>query len=110
GGELVNERKGGSFEFPKMGKYWTQTAYRLGIILVEYPDTKHNATITPKAWEDSMFSRATYNKTSVTGQTVYGSMYDHYFEQSFGKLKIEGKAFEHILVSKKRGEYATGNK
>jgi len=55
-----------------------------------------------------MFTKGTYTKTSVTGQQVYGSMYDHYFEMSYGKLKIEGKAFEHVTVGKKRGEYATG--
>jgi M6 family metalloprotease-like protein len=109
GGELVVESR--SFDTRKGGmRAWTKGVYRLGIILVEYPDEKHNATITPKAWEDSMFSKGTYNKASVTGQTVYGSMFDHYFEQSYGKLKIEGKAFDHVQVKKKRGEYATGNR
>ena len=32
------------------------------IILVEYPDVKHNPKITPKAWEESMFSHGTYKK------------------------------------------------
>jgi M6 family metalloprotease-like protein len=32
-------------------------------------------------------------------------MYDYYFEQSYGHLKIEGKAFPHVEVSKKRDEY-----
>lgn len=57
-----------------------------------------------------MFSVGTYNKTSVTGGPVYGSMADHYLEQSFGKLKITGKVFEYVEVSKKRSEYLTGNK
>ena len=63
-----------------------------------------------KAWEDAMFSKGTYNQKSVTGQTVYGSMYDYYLEQSYGHLKIEGKAFEYVEVSKKRGDYATGER
>ena len=102
--------KGGNFDF--RNKYWdkNKAVYRLGIILVEYPDEKHNAKIPPKAWEDSMFSKGTYSTKNVTGQTVYGSMNDHYLEQSYGKLSIEGKAFDYVKVSKKRGEYATGKR
>src|SRR5262249_47328941 len=83
------------------------------IILVEYPDVKHNDKIPPRAWEESMFAQGTYNKTSATGQTVFGSMYDYYLEQSYGHLKIEGKAFDYVEVSKKREAYAkdsTGNR
>jgi M6 family metalloprotease-like protein len=90
--------------------YWTKPTYRLAIICVEYPDVKHNAKITPKDWEESMFSKGAYTKTSVTGQNVYGSLYDYYLEQSYGVLKVEGKAFDYVEVSKKRGDYATGNR
>ncbi|MCI0581531.1 MAG: PDZ domain-containing protein, partial [Chloroflexi bacterium] len=61
---------------------WSRPVYRLGIICVEYPDAKHNPKIPAKAWEEAMFSRGKYTKTSPTGQTVYGSLYDYYFEQS----------------------------
>jgi M6 family metalloprotease-like protein len=101
---------GGSFDTRGNFGYWTKPTYRLGIILVDYPDVKHNEKIAPKAWEESMFAHGTYTKTSATGGTVHGSMYDYYLEQSYGALKIEGKAFEHIEVSKKRSEYATGNR
>jgi M6 family metalloprotease-like protein len=90
--------------------YWNKPTYRLAVICVEYPDAKHNPKIPAKAWEESMFSRGTYNKTSVTGQTVYGSLQDYYLEQSFAQLKVEGKVFDYVEVSKKRGEYATGNR
>lgn len=90
--------------------YWTRPTYRIGIILVEYPDAKHNAKVPAKAWEEAMFSKGTYTKTSATGQQVFGSMYDYYLEQSYGTLKIEGKAFDYVEVSKKRAEYATGNR
>jgi M6 family metalloprotease-like protein len=90
--------------------YWTKETYRLAIICVEYPDVKHNAKITPKDWEESMFSKGTYTRTSVTGQNVHGSLYDYYLEQSYGTLKVEGKAFDYVEVSKKRGDYATGNR
>jgi M6 family metalloprotease-like protein len=96
--------------FTRGAGYWTKPVFRLGIICVEYPDVKHNPKITPQAWEDSMFSKGTYKGQSVTGQRVHGSMYDYYFEQSYGHLKIEGKAFPYVEVSKKRAEYATGNR
>ncbi len=110
GTEAANEGRPAGFDTRNTGGYWTKPAYRLAIICVEYPDTKHNEKIPVKAWEDSMFSKGTYTKTSVTGQTAYGSMYDYYLEQSYGALKIEGKAFEYVEVSKKRSEYATGDR
>jgi M6 family metalloprotease-like protein len=86
------------------GRYWTRPAYKIAIINVEYPDAKHNPKITAQAWGDAMFSKGTY-KSSATGATAYGSMHDYYWEQSYQQLKIEGKSFEHVEVSKKRMEY-----
>src|SRR5262245_15070132 len=91
-------------------RYWTKSTYKLGIILVEYPDTKHNEKIPPKAWEQSMFGQGGNYKTTATGQTAHGSMFDYYLEQSYGHLKIEGKAFDYVQVSKKREEYGTGSR
>jgi M6 family metalloprotease-like protein len=93
---------------------WKKPTYRLAIIGIEYADVKHNPKITAKDWEESMFSIGNYNKTSVTGQTVHGSMNDYYLEQSFKQFKIEGKMFEFVEVGKKRMDYSpgtgTGNK
>jgi M6 family metalloprotease-like protein len=90
-------------------RYWTRPTYRLAIILVEYPDVKHNKDIAPEAWEKAMFGRdGTYKKTA-TGQDAHGTMYDYYLEQSYGNLKIEGKAFPYVQVQKKREEYGTAN-
>lgn len=85
--------------------------YRLGVVCIEYPDVKHNAKITNKDWEESLFSKGKYNNKSVTGQTVYGSMNDYYQEQSYGYLKVTGKVFDWVEVGKKRMDYAqaTGN-
>jgi M6 family metalloprotease-like protein len=91
-------------------RYWTKPTYKLAIILVEYPDAKHNAKITPKAWEEAMFSRDGTYKSTATGQTAYGTMYDYYLEQSYGNLKIEGKAFDYVEVNKKRMDYNTGSR
>ena len=87
--------------------YWTRPGYTLAIILVEYPDVKHNKDIPPEAWEKSMFSKGQTWKKTPTGQDAFGSMYDYYLEQSYGHLKIEGKAFPYVEVSKKRDEYGT---
>jgi M6 family metalloprotease-like protein len=86
---------------------WKKDVYRLAVIVVEYPDVKHNDKITGKDWEDALFSAGTYkDKKSVTGQTVHGSLNDFYREISYGRLRVEGKVFAPVLVSKKRAEYA----
>ncbi|MBM3876039.1 MAG: M6 family metalloprotease domain-containing protein [Verrucomicrobia bacterium] len=84
---------------------WKKDLYRMAVILVEYPDVKHNEKITTKAWADSFFSTGTYNKTNATGQPTYGSLNDYYLELSCGKLRVEGKVFDWIEVSKKRADY-----
>ncbi len=83
--------------------------YRLAIVGIEYADVKHNEKITGKDWEESLFSHNQYLKTSATGSKVHGSMNDYYQEQSFGKLKVQGKFFPFVTVSKKRSEYAAAN-
>ncbi|WP_010037435.1 M6 family metalloprotease domain-containing protein [Gemmata obscuriglobus] len=105
GAEAPEERRGGGWD-ARPGGYWTKEKYTVAIIGVEYPDVKHNAVITPKAWEESMFGTK-YTK-SVTGQTAYGSMKEYYDEQSYGKLSVVGKAFDYVEVSKKRADYDSG--
>ena len=68
------------------------------LIGVEYPDVKHNPKITKEAWEFSLFSRGAPHKTNATGQPDYGSMFDYYLEQSYGKFKLEGKVFDWVEV------------
>jgi M6 family metalloprotease-like protein len=108
GAEASGDRPRGGFN--RGGGYWTRPVFRLAIVCVEYPDIKHNPKITAEAWEDAMFSQGTYTKTNVTGQPCHGSLRDYYLEQSFGALRVEGKAFSYVEVSKKRGEYSTGNR
>lgn len=99
---------GGGFD-TRIASLWKKDTYRLAIVCVEYPDVKHNDKIKPEHWEQSLFSKKTYAGTSATGQKVYGSMHDYYQEQSFGRLKVEGKCFPFVTVSKKRSEYASAN-
>lgn len=92
----------------RLPNFWKKDVYRLGVLLVEYPDAKHNAKIALKDWEDMFFSRGSYNETNATGQKVHGSMNDYFQEQSFGKLRIEGKVFDWIELPKKRLDYQQG--
>ena len=85
---------------------WKKPAYKLAIIGVEFPDTKHNPAATMREWERAMFSEGSYTNLSVTGQTVYGSLRDYYLEQSCGQLRVEGRAFDWIEMGKKRGDYS----
>jgi M6 family metalloprotease-like protein len=91
----------------RASNYWKKDVYRLAIILIDYPDIKNNPKFGAKAWEDALFSRGTYKKT-VSDQTAYGSMADYYWEQSYQTLKVEGKCFTPVEVSKKRPEYGQG--
>ncbi len=60
--------------------------------------------------EQALFSRGSYTgKMSATGQAVHGSLNDYFHEQSGGAFHIEGKVFEWVEVSKKRGEYVQGS-
>jgi M6 family metalloprotease-like protein len=88
---------------------WKKDVYRLAVVAVEYPDVKHNPAITLKDWEDAHFSKGSYvSRNSATGQPVYGSLNDYYLEQSCGALRVEGRVFDWVEVSKKRADYAQG--
>jgi M6 family metalloprotease-like protein len=94
----------GSFDTRNLGA-WRKPVYRLAVVTIEYSDMKHNDAIGVKDWEASLFSRGTYTNKSVTGQTVYGSLNDYYEEQSYKNLRVEGKVFPWVQVSKKRTDY-----
>src|SRR6185369_1272902 len=86
--------------------YWKKDVYRLAMIPVEFPDQKHNSKVTIADWEKALFSENSYTDKSPTGQAVHGSLRDYYHEQSYGKLKVEGKVFDWIEVEKKRMDYS----
>lgn len=89
-------------------RIFKKDVYRLAVVCVEYPDVEHNVNVTTKDWEAALFSSKEYSTTSATGQKVFGSMNDYYQELSYGKLKVEGKAFDWVKVSKKRADYSQG--
>lgn len=85
---------------------WKKPGYKLAIIGVEFPDAKHNAAVSMGEWEQAMFSTGSYTKTNATGQTVYGSLTDYFLENSVGKLRVDGRAFDWLEMGKKRGDYS----
>jgi M6 family metalloprotease-like protein len=105
-GEKGGRGRGGpSFGPPPL---WKQPVYRLAVILIEYPDVKANKKLTPRSWEEALFSTGTYKK-SPTGEAVHGSLNDYFQEQSYGKFRVEGRAFAPVQVSKKRADYVEGS-
>ncbi|MBI3824217.1 MAG: M6 family metalloprotease domain-containing protein [Planctomycetes bacterium] len=108
-GKAKGGKGGGGLSWDNRTGAWKKDTYRLAIVGIEYPDVKHNEKIAAESWDDALFSSKSYTKTSITGQKVFGSLNDYYQEQSFGKLKVTGKAFKFVTVSKKRSEYAAAN-
>ncbi len=88
---------------------WRRDVYRLAVIRIEYPDTKHNEKVATEDWDRALFSDGRYIDKSPTGQTVYGSMNDYYRELSCGKLRVEGKVFDWVEAKKNRTDYAATN-
>jgi M6 family metalloprotease-like protein len=88
---------------------WKKDTFRLAVVRLEFPDTKHNDKVPSKEWEDALFGRAYAGKTNVTGQAVFGSLNDYFLEQSAGKFKFEGKVFEWVAVGKNRNDYVQGS-
>ncbi|WP_020468608.1 M6 family metalloprotease domain-containing protein [Zavarzinella formosa] len=101
------ERKGQNWD-DRLAGYWKKDTYRIAIIGIDFQDVKHNPKVTAKDWEDSLFTKGTFTQTNATGQKVYGSLNDYYREQSFGKLKVEGKVFEWVVMPKNRMDYGQG--
>ena len=90
-------------------KLFRKPVYKLAVLLVEFPDQKMNDKIKPSDWEKQLFSFNEYNTENATGQKAYGSMNDYYHEISYGQLKIAGKAYAPVALSKKRIEYSTAS-
>jgi M6 family metalloprotease-like protein len=88
---------------------WRKDVMRVAVVGVEFPDQKHNAKVTAKEWSDVVFGRGIYqNRSNATGQQVHGSLSDYFAEQSHGAFRLEGKVFDWVELSKKRGEYSQG--
>jgi M6 family metalloprotease-like protein len=89
---------------------WTKPEFRVAIVLIEYPDIKHNAKVSVSDWEEAILGEGTYHgKKNAADQDVFGSLNDYFLEQSAGALRLKGKAFDWVEVSKKRAEYILGS-
>lgn len=106
--QLASSEPTRNFDPTRGSAAWRRDVYNLAVVLVEFPDQKHNEKIPREAWEQALFSNGRYIDKSVTGQTVYGSVKDYYLEQSYGKLRVEGKVFDWVEVSKPKNDYTTG--
>ena len=104
--ENDGSRKSGSWD-NRLGASFRKNTYKLAVILVEFPDVPINGKISPRDWEESLFSKGTFTDKNVTGQPVFGSMNDYYLEQSCGQLTVEGKVFDPVKATKKRIEYVS---
>ena len=91
----------------RLPRTFKKPVYRLGVILINFPDVTLNPKITAQDWETSLFSEDTYVDKSPTGQPVYGSLRDYYLDLSCGALKVEGKVLAPVKVTKKRADYLT---
>jgi M6 family metalloprotease-like protein len=102
---LTDTTRGGMRWDDRLPRAWKKPTYRLAVIPISYPDVAPNPKVTTQHWHDSFFSKDTWIYKSPTGQSVYGSLYDYYQELSCGVLKVEGKVFDWVKVSKKRTDY-----
>jgi len=106
--QLATSEPQRAFDPTRGSAAWRRDLYNLAVVMVEFPDQKHNDKIPRDAWEQALFSEGRYIDKSVTGQTVYGSVKDYYREQSYGKFRVEGKVFDWVEVSKPKNDYHTG--
>jgi M6 family metalloprotease-like protein len=77
----------------------------LAVVLVEFADVTHNPRWKPEHWQESLFSRGSYNKKSPSGQAVFGSMADYYHENSAGRFQLTGEVHSWVKLPKKKAYY-----
>jgi M6 family metalloprotease-like protein len=78
---------------------------RLAVLPVEFPDQPHEARFARGDWEKLLFSRGEYVETSPSGERVFGSVADYYDENSCGKLRLEGRAFDWVRAPRAKAFY-----
>lgn len=88
---------------------WRKPEFRLGVVCVEFDDVTHNEKVRRAEWEEFCFSANSYrDKVNATGQKVYGSVNDFFQELSCGQLRVTGKVFDWVKLSRKRADYSQG--
>ena len=54
----------------RLPRAWTKPSYKLAVIGIEFPDTKHNEKVVGENWEQSLFSLGSYTGKNATGPSA----------------------------------------
>jgi len=81
---------------------WKTSSFRLGVILLEFSDGRHNPAFARKDFERMLFSRGEYVGRSPSGERVYGSLADYYAENSGGRFAVSGRVFDWVTLEQPR--------
>lgn len=114
--EVVAEREGEEQAFAvKLGgraasggfgmTIWKKPEFKLGLVLFEFPDCEHNPKFRREDFENLLFGRGTYTGKNPSGDRVYGSLADYYWENSDGKLTVTGKVFDWVKLEEARSYF-----
>lgn len=76
----------------------------LGVILIEFPDHKHDPRFDRADFERMMFSLDGEYREDPTGRPVAGSVREFFHEMSYGLIDITGTVFDWVEVEKSREE------
>jgi M6 family metalloprotease-like protein len=78
---------------------------RVAVLPVEFPDAAHDPRFARADWERLLFSRGEYTARSPSGEAVFGSVADYYDENSCGKFRLEGRAFDWVRLERPKAYY-----
>ncbi len=73
------------------------TTLRMAVVLIEFPDRKHDPRTTPDGVREMLFSRGEHVQ-GADGKAAHGSLADYYAVQSYGRLAVEGHVFDWMEI------------
>lgn len=79
---------------------WRQRPFRAAVVLIEFPDKKHETAHSAALYEKLLFSRDEYHR-QPDGNPSFGSMADWYRVQSQGRFVLTGKVFDWVTIGEK---------
>ncbi len=78
---------------------WQKQPFRAAVVLIEFPDKKHEAVHSAAMYEKMLFSREEYFR-QPDGNPSFGSMADWFRVQSQGRFVLTGKVFDWVTIDK----------
>lgn len=81
---------------------WRKGEFKLGVVLFEFSDVRHNPEFRRADFEAMLFSRGAYTGRNASGERVYGSLADYYAENSGGRLAVTGRVFDWVALDDPR--------